>query len=71
MPRFPDVLRDFAYLYVLAVLAWAVALSGWTVTRGGRINATLFADQWFMFLLIAIVMIIPTFAYRWSKSNLQ
>ncbi|TMT80227.1 hypothetical protein E2L06_18385 [Haloterrigena sp. H1] len=70
MSYFTDVLRDFAYLYVLAVLAWAVALSGWTMTQGGSVTVALFADQWFMFLLIAVVMLVPTFAYRWSKSNL-
>lgn len=64
-------LRDFAYLYTLTIIAWAVFLAGWTIIRQKTINIDTFAEQWFMLVIIAFVMIIPTFIYRYSKENLN
>ena len=70
MANILNTFRDFTYLYVLTVIAWAVLLSGWTITQGRNVNVDIFIEQWFMLIIIALVMIIPTFAYRWSKENL-
>jgi len=65
-----DIARDFGYLYVLTLSAWAVVLSGWTITTGGTVSLMTFADRWFMSVVIAVVLLIPTAAYRWSKRTL-
>lgn len=70
MVNLQSVFRDYAYLYVLTAVAWTVFLSGWTISRGRSLTIGVFTEQWFVLVVIALVMIVPTFAYRWSKENL-
>lgn len=70
MVNLRSIFRDYAYLYILTVLAWIVFLSGWTISQGESLTVGVFTGQWFMLVVIALVMIVPTFAYRWSKENL-
>lgn len=65
-----SVVRDYAYLYALTAVAWIVFLGGWTISRGRSPTIGVFTEQWFVLVIIAVVMIVPTFAYRWSKEHL-
>lgn len=69
MANLSNMFQDFVYLYTLAVVSWATVLSGWTVAQERKLTIGVFTDQWFMLIIVALVMIV-TFAYRWSKETL-
>lgn len=65
-----ETIQDFVYMYTLGVISWAIMLALTVIASGQRPSLQLYMSQWFMLVIIAVIVALILPFYQWSKHNL-